>query len=136
MRSIDEYLTKGHIDMLFGHRRGGYLTRNKIFNTPIQNTAFQCLLWSFYTLDDMWERKKLRSQLIGQIHDEIIVDMEPDEHDEVVKDVRWIMSEKIREEFEWINVPLPVEFGLTKIDGSWYGKTAWEPGSPLPEEKQ
>ena len=45
-------------------------------------------------------------------------------------------AEKIREEFEWINVPLPVEFGLTKIDGSWYGKTAWEPGSPLPEEKQ
>ncbi len=135
MRSLDEYLAKGCIDMLFGHRRGGYLTRNKIFNTPIQNTAFQCLLWSFYTLDDMWERKKLRSQLIGQIHDEIIVDEDPDEHDEVVRDVQSIMSEKIREEFDWLIVPLPVEFGLTKIDGSWYQKTSYEPGGPLPEDK-
>lgn len=137
MRSIEEYLSKGYIEMLFGHRRGGYLSRNKIFNTPIQNTAFQCLLWSFYTLDEMWERKKLNTRwLIGQIHDEIIADVHPGDLDEAVADVQYVMSEKIREEFPWIIVPLPVEFGLTRVDGNWYGKTTYEPGGILPEEKE
>lgn len=134
-RSIEEYLAKGFIEMLFGHRRGGYLSRNKIFNTPIQNTAFQCLLWAFYQLDDLWQKKNLRTQLIGQIHDEIIADLHPEELEEVQTDVDFIMSHKIREEFPWINVPLPVEFGLTRIDGNWYGKTTYAIGGKLPEEK-
>jgi hypothetical protein len=134
-KSVQEYLKKGYIEMLFGHRRGGYLSRNKIFNTPIQNTAFQCLLWAFYELDDLWERKKLRTQLIGQIHDEIVVDLFPPELEEAQADIQYVMSERIREEFPWIIVPLPTELSLTRIDGNWYGKMPYEPGGKLPEEK-
>ena len=134
-KSVEEYLTKGYIEMLFGHRRGGYLTRNKIFNTPIQNTAFQCLLWSFYELDSLWEKKKLRTQLIGQIHDEIIADGPDDELEEVVTDIQYIMSERIREVFPWIIVPLPTELSLTHINGNWYGKVGYEVGGKLPEER-
>jgi len=134
-KSVQEYLKKGYIEMLFGHRRGGYLSRNKIFNTPIQNTAFQCLLWAFYELDDLWERKKLRTQLIGQIHDEIVVDLFPPELEEAQADIQSVMSERIREEFPWIIVPLPTELSLTRIDGNWYGKVPYEPGGKLPEEK-
>jgi hypothetical protein len=49
---VFEYRKKTHIDTFFGFRRGGYMVNNQVTNTPVQGTAFHCLLWSFCEIDD------------------------------------------------------------------------------------
>ena len=60
------------------------MTNNMIVNSPIQGTAFHCLLWSMIEINKFIKKEKLESKLIGQIHDEILVDTVPDELDAVV----------------------------------------------------
>lgn len=118
---IGEYQSKGYVEMFFGHKRSGHLSNNKILNTSIQGTAFHCLLWSYIELDNIFE-KNFKTQLIGQIHDELIPDIYPPEEDEVLKITKEVMCNKIREEHDWIIVPLDVDVELTEIDGNWYEK--------------
>jgi len=63
------------------------------------------------------EGKKTR--IVGQIHDSIVMDVEPDELEELVEATRRIMTEDIRKEHDWIIVPLEVEYEVSKIDGNW-----------------
>jgi DNA polymerase-1 len=119
-QAIQDYIGKGYVDMFFGHRRSGHLSNNMILNTPIQGTAFHCLLWSYIELDKMFA--KFKTSLIGQIHDEILEDIDPSEEKDVVELTRYIMCDKIREEHDWIIVPLHIESEYTDIDGNWYDK--------------
>jgi len=120
-KRILEYQKKGYVDTFFGHRRGGFLTNNQLLNTPIQGTSFHWLLWSFIELNDyakMW----WDSNLIAQIHDELLWDLDPDEEEEIWKETKYIMTEKIREENDWIIVPLKIDIETTEVDCSWYTK--------------
>lgn len=119
---IKEYQKKGYVEMFFGHRRTGYLTNNMILNSAIQGTAFHCLLWSFIQLDREFEKRKSKTKLIAEIHDENILDLCPPEEKEILSLVKYIMTKKIREKHDWIIVPLEIEVEITDIDGSWYNK--------------
>lgn len=119
---IDFYHKKGFVEMFFGHRRDGYLTNNMILNSAIQGTAFHCLLWSFIQLDKEFEKRKYKTKLIGQIHDEIILDLIPEEEEEVLELTKYIMVDKIQKKFDWLIVPLTVEIEKTEIDQAWYYK--------------
>ncbi|HDZ25614.1 MAG TPA: hypothetical protein ENH65_03785, partial [Candidatus Aminicenantes bacterium] len=119
-KRILEYQKKGYVDTFFGHRRGGFLTNNQLLNTPNQATAFHWLLWSFIELNEVL--KSWDSNLIAQIHDELIMDLVPDEEEEVWKETKYIMTEKIREEHDWIIVPLKIDIETTDVDCSWYTK--------------
>ena len=121
---VDFYRRKGYVEMFFGHRRTGYLTRNMVINTPIQGTAFHCLLWSFIRLNKIRKEEGWRTSLIGQIHDSIVFDLDPDEQEYVLDTTKRVMCEDIRKENPWIIVPLDIEVELTPIDGSWYEKEA------------
>jgi uracil-DNA glycosylase family 4 len=120
--SIQKYKKRGYVEMFFGHRRGGYLTKNKIINTPIQGTAFHLLLWSLVRINEISKKEKWGTKIIGQIHDSILFDLRPEEKDHVFKTVKRVMCEDVREENPWIIVPLEVDFELTGIDRSWYEK--------------
>ena len=121
-KSFESYVKKGYIETKFGHRRGGFLTKNQIVNTPIQATAFHCLLWAFTKLNDYSRANWVYTRLIGQIHDEIIWNMHPSEQAEVYAATEDFMSIKIRDRFDWIIVPLAIEVEETPIDGSWFFK--------------
>jgi len=114
---IADYLKKGYVEMFFGHRRGGYLSNNMILNTPIQGTAFHCLLWSYIQLDKHFAKTK--TKLVGQIHDELIPDIYPPEEKEIVATIKDVMCNKIREEHDWLIVPMTVDEEYTEIDGNW-----------------
>jgi len=115
------YQQHGYVELLTGHRRAEILNRNKIYNTPVQGTAFQCLLWS-YTKLNSYARKKWESDLFGQIHDEILFDIVPREKLEVLQKTEQVMCHDIRERYDWIIVPLVIEPELTPVDGAWYYK--------------
>lgn len=115
------YQQHGYVETMFGYRRGGLLTPNMIINTPIQATAFHCLLWSYIKLNAIAKRQ-YRSRPIFQIHDEIVWNLYPDEEKEVIKKMRYIMERKIRSAYDFLIVPLECEVEITDIDQSWYTK--------------
>ena len=116
-----EYQKKGYIEMPFGFRRGGLLTVNKLFNTGIQGTAFHILLWSYIRLNYLCKTKWI-TDLIGQIHDEIVADVENSELQEVLNAAEDIMCHKVIEANPWIIVPLVIEAEVTGVDTGWYYK--------------
>lgn len=129
------YQKHGYVELLTGHRRGELLNRNKIYNTPVQGTAFQCLLWSYTKLDKIAENN-WKTNLFGQIHDEILFDIHPKETNKVLLTTERVMCHDIREHFDWIIVPLVIEPELTPIDGAWYYKEAVDMPTPKRRKKR
>jgi DNA polymerase-1 len=119
-KMVAEYQKRGYIQMFMGHQRNDRMTRNRIFNSAIQGTAFHCLLWSLIKLNKISKRRKWKTKIIGQIHDEIVYDLHPKEQDMVLETTRRVMTEDIRKEHPWIIVPLVIEPEVTPIDGAWY----------------
>jgi len=115
------YEKHSYVEMPFGFRRGGLLSRNKIINTPVQGTAFHCLLWSLIRLVK-YELKPFKSKIIGQIHDSLIMDMYPPEEQEVNKIVKRVMCKDVREANPFITVPLDIDIKRSEVNGSWYMK--------------
>jgi uracil-DNA glycosylase family 4 len=109
-----------YVENYLGFRRNGYLSRNQIVNTPIQGTAFQCLQWSLNKLNHLRREQHWRTKIIGQIHDSIVFDLWPGERDYLVDVIEQVMCEDIREQFEWIIVPLEVDFAFGGVDRSWF----------------
>jgi uracil-DNA glycosylase family 4 len=114
------YKRTGFIPLLWGHRRRGNLDRNKIFNTPIQGSAFHCLLWSLNQMRKIRKEEGWLTRNPAQIHDEMMFYMEPSEEKHVIKTVTRIMTEDIRDKNQFIIVPLLAEWKMAPIDASWY----------------
>lgn len=121
-----KYLQIGHTESFFGFQAGGHMKRNDLVNYPIQGTAFHCLLWSFVRLDEIMREEKWNSRLIGQIHDSIIIDLDPAEEEHVLSTVKRVMSDELMREHDWIEVPMLIEPDITEVDQSWYYKKGIE----------
>lgn len=113
------YQRTGRIELLTGFTCSGILGKNDAINWPVQGAAFHCLLWSFIRLDEIMRAKGWKSRLIGQIHDEIIFDVHPDELYEVALNVKLVTTGDLPRAWGWINVPLEVEAEVAGIDESW-----------------
>lgn len=86
-----------------------------------KNSAFHCLLWSMIKINNIL-KKRYRSRIVAEIHDEIIIDTYPEEQEEIIKLCNKVMTQDIREHWDWITVPLEIEVEMTPVDGSWYYK--------------
>lgn len=87
-----------------------------------KNTAFHILLWTLIELLKEIEKRKLKTRVVGQIHDSIINDLYPPEEEEIIYLINDIGTVRVRKEFDWIIVPLKIDHEITDIDGSWYDK--------------
>jgi DNA polymerase-1 len=117
-----EYQKRGYIDTLTGFRCQGVMRRNEVINYPIQGSAFHLTLSSMIDIDDFIVENRFKSEIIGQIHDELIVDEEPGEEADLLGTIKEIMTTKLMEKYKWILVPIDVEIAITEIDQSWYDK--------------
>lgn len=118
----ESYQEKGYFDMLTGFRCQGLMNRKQVCNSPIQGTAFHLLLWSFIEMNKRLKENGMKSCMLGQIHDEMLMHVWPEEKEEVFKMCRQIMTLDIRKQFSWINVPLEIEADLTDVNESWNKK--------------
>jgi len=116
------YQKYGYIDMLTGFRCYGQMSRNDCINYPVQGAAFHVNLKSFTLLDEVMRRENWDTRLIGQIHDSIILDVNPDELSHVMETARRVTCEEVPKLWDWIIVPLDVEMELTDVDHSWEAK--------------
>ncbi len=118
-KSWKKYVKTGYLESKTGFRYKGVHRRNQIVNYPVQGTGFHMLLFSLIHLNKFLKDGKMESMIIGQIHDSIVMDVAPDEWDIVREEAKRIMTEHVKEHWEWINLPLVVEADLYPIDGDW-----------------
>jgi DNA polymerase-1 len=114
---------QGYVATLMGRRR--YIpeikSRNKTIyslgkrlamNTPIQGTAADIIKVAMIDVYNELKRRSLKSKLILQVHDELIIDTDKDEIDEVKELLRDKMANAVK-----LAVPLSVEVG---VGDNWY----------------
>ncbi len=102
MRKIPELISSNYVTRQFGERVA--------MNMPLQGSAADIIKIAMINVEKALENMK--SKLILQIHDELIVDTAPDEAEEVKK----ILKENMENAVE-LSVPLTVEVGQGK---SWF----------------
>jgi DNA polymerase-1 len=122
----EQYQKRGFIEMKTGFTCSGVMRRNDVINYPVQGSAFHCLLWSFNRLDDVMVKDKWDTRLIGQIHDEVVFDVHPDELEMVMETAKQITTRDLPKAWPWIIVPLNVDAELCDVDASWAEKKAVE----------
>jgi len=122
-----QYLKNGYVPLKTGFVCKGIMDKKNVTNYPIQGAAFHCLLWTLIHVEREMIELKLKSKIIGQIHDAIVFDLYPPELLIIHEMVQRIGTIELREAYKWINVPLVIETELCPIDHSWAEKEEWKP---------
>lgn len=124
-RWYDEYLNTGGFTMKTGFAVNMILGRNDVTNWPIQGASFHCLLWSLIRLVKLVRKYKMRTRLIGEIHDSFQADAPPGELNDLFDMARDVMTVKLPRAWDWIAVPLGVECEASPVGKSWFDKKVW-----------
>lgn len=125
-RHWHQYQKVGYVDLLTGFRCTGVMTRNDAINYPVQGAAFHCLMWAFIELDRYLPTHNFDSRIIGQIHDAIVLDVNPKELEKLTTIIKKITTQDLPKAWDWINVPLDVDFEICGVDKSWADKKELE----------
>ena len=120
---VQEGKEKGYVTTLFGRRRpipeltsSNFMQRSfgerVAMNSPIQGTAADIIKIAMIRVNDRLKALSLRSRLILQIHDELLIEAHKDETEQV----KAIMEEEMRNAAD-LSVPLEVD---VNAGSSWY----------------
>ncbi|WP_202710711.1 DNA polymerase I [Sporosalibacterium faouarense] len=120
---VDQGKKQGYVETIFNRRR--YLPELKsknynvrsfgertAMNTPIQGSAADIIKIAMVKVYDELKNRKLKSKLILQVHDELIIEAHRDEVDEVKELLKDLMENAVE-----LNVPLKVDMDT---GDSWY----------------
>ncbi len=123
----DDYKKKGWFGTLTGFVCKGYMKKNEVINYPVQGSAFHCLLWALsrIVLEEL-DRRKMKTLIVGQIHDSIVADVPEAEVEDYIHLCRRVMLKLLRRAWPWIIVPLDIEAEVAPVDGSWVDKVKRE----------
>jgi len=117
---IKNYQKTGYIEMMSGFRCFGVMSKNQLLNFANQGPAFHCLLWSIIQMNKWLKKYKMKSKIIGQIHDDMVMDINQKESEDVLQKAKQIMCKDIKKEFKWIITPLEIEAEFS--NKNWYEK--------------
>lgn len=117
-----KYLKKGYFQFLTGFIGQGIYNRKQVCNSPIQGSAFHCLLWSLIKLQKWLNKNKMKSYIPFEIHDSIGMYFHKNEVDYVLEKAVQIMTIDIVKHWSWICVPLTVEAEIAPLGASWFHK--------------
>lgn len=101
IRFIPELASSKYVTRTFGERVA--------MNMPLQGTASDIIKLAMLKVDERLKEKRLKSELILQIHDELVIDTYPGEDEEVIKILKEEMEGAIQ-----LQVPLIVSVGTGK----------------------
>ncbi len=118
----EAYIERGYFDTLTGFRCSAMMDRKQCVNFPIQGSAFHCLLWSLIRVQKLLRKYRLKSLIIGQIHDSMIMDVLVREMKDVMDIVRQVTTVDLAKHWSWICVPLRIEVEAAPPGKSWYEK--------------
>ena len=118
-KTYQDYRKKGYVDLKTGFRCYGPLKFTEVTNYPIQGSAFHVLLWSLNQVLGPIQGISGRSTIIGQIHDAVVGSIHPEDEAEADRLMNLWGTEKVRELWPWIIVPLKIEKERSPVDGTW-----------------
>ncbi len=121
---VKEYWKKGYFDTKTGFRCQGLMDEKQVINYPIQGDAFHCLLWPLIQMNKYLKKYKMKSKIVGQIHDCLLSDENPKEEKIIDEIFQETMTIKLVKHWNWITAPMKVEVEKTGIDESWWFKKA------------
>jgi hypothetical protein len=84
-----------------------------------KNCAFHCLLWSLINIQEIANKENWKTLILGQVHDSIVLDTHPIEEKHIIKIINKIGTTELQNTFDWIIVPMEIEFENTEIDQPW-----------------
>ena len=116
----EQYQQDGFIKTLTGFIVQGVMGRTEVINFPVQGSAFHCLLWALIHVQKEFNRLSMRSMIVGQIHDSIVLDVAKEELDDVLQIAQDVMCERLRLAWKWIRTPLEVEAEGSEVN--WHEK--------------
>jgi len=119
-----QYLKVGYFQMKTGFVVAGSFNKKQVVNFPIQGASFHCLLWALVELQKWLNRGKMRSLIVGQIHDSILLDCTEEELEEVIAMAVYIMTDKLPQTWKWICIPMEVEVETSKTN--WHEKKEYK----------
>lgn len=85
-----------------------------------KNSAFHCLLWSLVQIQKEFRKRKMKSRIILQIHDSLLIDTPKSEVSDVIEIIKRVAIKEVAEHWKWITVPLEVEF--ERAESNWFSK--------------
>jgi DNA polymerase-1 len=118
----DLYQKTGGFLTLTGFRVEGVMKRNNVINYPVQGSAFHCLLWTLIQVQKWLRKRKMRTRIVGQIHDSIVADVHESEREEYIAKVWEVATADLPRHWDWINVPMKIEAEAAPPGGSWFDK--------------
>lgn len=114
------YQQQGGINYKTGFKLEGVFRRNQILCDPIQGSAFHCLLWVIIEAQKEFRRKKMKTKVVNQIHDSMLLDTPVSEIEDVGKIVKNLITKKLPQEWPWIKCQLAMGFDICR--NNWYSK--------------
>lgn len=136
---FEQFQRNGGFRTVTGFWIEGPMARNAVLNYPIQGPAFHCLLWFLIQMQKWLKKNKMRTKLVGQIHDSCEGNSPPDEIQDVLGKAKELITEDLPKAFSWIVVPMTAEVAVSPIDGSWFSMKEWVEidgkWQPKPEKK-
>ena len=118
-KTLADYEKKGYIDLYTGFRCYAPMSRNQVINYRVQGTASHCKLWTLQQVSHTLIKKKMKSRILLEIHDSIIPNIYPEEEDYLDYIVWNYGTQKIKEFWDWLIIPLFVEKKISEINGNW-----------------
>ena len=112
------YKKQGYLDYPTGFRVTMKMAKTQAINTVVQGSAFHVLLNTLIHLQRKFLKYKLKSLIIGQIHDSAVMDIVPNEY-QTICDLYIESQAEVRKEWQWIVYPIAVEADLGEPGASW-----------------
>jgi DNA polymerase-1 len=117
---VEKAKEKGYVETLLGRRRSVpeirspnktvfETARRVVLNTPIQGTAADLIKKAMVIIDRELERRRLKSRMLIQVHDELVFESPEEECEELSALVKEKMANAIA-----FNVPIGVNVSLGK----------------------
>lgn len=105
--------------------KSGTLSKNDFTNYAPQGSSFHCLLWTIIQVQNWLNKNKMRSKLVGQIHDSIIGDIHKDELQVYLTKVNKVVTIDLPNHWKWLTAPMKVECEVSSLGESWWDKEPW-----------
>lgn len=78
-------------------------------NFKIQSLGADITMWSMTQVDNELIKRKMKSMVIGQIHDSVIIDSHPSETEVICKILYEVMEVRANKIFSFLKIPLKVD---------------------------
>lgn len=118
----NEFLEKGYFDTYTGFRCSGLMDKKQVSNFPAQGSAFHCLLWCLIRIQNLLKKRRMKTVLIGQIHDSLLADIARGELQDYVEMAHTVMTQDLMKHWDWIIVPMECELEVAPPGESWHKK--------------